>query len=322
MARLAGLLVLAAAATAQTGRPTSAPAWLARPESDRVLRTPDDASPAEQEALDWLSGRIHGAVVYARSGRVRKVVLGDGRAMDLGPGQYARWGPRGERVAVWHKGRVCVVRADGTGRRELARDARRDDGCPIEFHPDGREILYLAKGGFRAVGVDGGPSRPLKLPGRYTGAPCLSADGSRMVARRGQNLFAIDLRAGTDRKYARGCSPGVSPDGRRLVSNVGGHRRLAVRPWGGGKPAYLHMRAPRGDREWDNHHWSNHADYIAAQGEGGPRDAYVVCISADRSVRVTWCGKVGYPDLFVARDLLRPTSRPATRPTSRPAARP
>ncbi len=259
---------------------------------------PEGKEKADAEAL---VREIRGAVVYARQGHIRKVVLGEWTPVDLGPGDFARWAPDGKRVAVWHRGDVYCVAADGSGRTKLVSGADQKDGCPVEFHTNNREIVYWkTKGGFHAVDVETGTTRSLGLPGTYSGSACFSADGSRMACRWGNGLFAVDVAKGTHRKYARGCSPGVSPDGRLLMNNNGGHRDATLRTWDGKRQTKITTKTMSPDRGWDNHHWSNHAEWIACEGEGKAHEAYVVHVSANRVWRVSWEGKVAYPDLWVA----------------------
>nr|CAA9263891.1 hypothetical protein AVDCRST_MAG63-2575 [uncultured Armatimonadetes bacterium] len=263
----------------------------------------NEPSERERQGLADLASEIDGAIVYGRRGRILKVVLGEWKTTDLGEGEYARWSRDGKQIAVWHDDTVSVMNADGTGRRELVRRAaKEEDGCPIEFHPSGREIVYGKRGdGLWSVNVGSGATRKLGLPDDYTGEPCFSADGKRLAARVDNDLYAVDLTAGTHRKFARGCSPNVSPDGARLLNNTGGHRELVIRNWDGSDQKRINTRTMRPDREWDDHHWSNHADYLTTNGEGSREEAYVVTIPANRVTRVSWGGRSQFPDLFVAR---------------------
>jgi Tol biopolymer transport system component len=268
--------------------------------ADDAENFPKQASGSERAALAKLDEEIDGAVVYARKGRIRKVVIGDWREQDLGEGEFARWSPDGERVAVYHKGKVHVMDADGRNRRKLVDDADKADGCPIEFHTDNRRIVFWRKReGFHAVDVETGKTEKLDLPGRYSGSAGFAADGKRMAVRWGKDLYAVDVPAGKHRKFARGCSPGVSPDGKWLMNNNGGHRTMTLREWDGKRRRKIDVRTMSGDKAWDNHHWSNHADYIAAQGEKGGGYAHVVRISTNRCTRVCWEKHVQYPDLWV-----------------------
>jgi hypothetical protein len=261
-------------------------------------------SASEREALDALADDIAGALVYTRRGRVRKVVIGQWRPVDLGPGDFARWSSDGRKLAVWQGGSVYVMSADGSGRKKLVGGADRAEGCPIDFGAGAASVIYWKKrSGFWTVRIADGKTARMRLPGRYSGAPCISLDGKRMVARWGQDLYAISVAAHTHRKYARGCSPGIGPHGRRLMSNHGDHRTLTVCNWDGSGKTRLSARTCRPDGRWDNHHWSNHADYIAAQGDGKRKEAYVLRVSANRAARITWEADVRYPDLCVTRDL-------------------
>jgi hypothetical protein len=195
------------------------------------------------------------------------------------------------------------MNADGRERKRLVtKAAKEEDGCPLDFHPNGREIIYYKRGsGLWTVDVADGMTRKLDLPATYTGEPCLSADGTRMAARNDNDLYAIDLVRKTHHKYAQGCSPNVSPDGRRLMNNTGGHRQIVIRNWDGSGEFRIDTRTMRPDREWDDHHWSNHNDYLMTNGEGSREEAYVIKISENRVTRVTWEGDARFPDLCVAK---------------------
>lgn len=299
--------------------PTSKPAAPQSAEAEPELEPdyPDAASPAERKALDALAERVEGAIVYCTKGRGWLVRIGHWKPQDLGPADYARVSGDASRVALAHRGKLFVVDVAKGTRKQLDAKVDPKDGCPIDFHPDGKSIVYWRKDkGFSLRSADDREGTALKLPGRYSGAPSVSADGLRMACRWGNDLYAIDLAKGSHRKYARGCSPGVSPDGQWLMNNNGGHRTMTIQSWDGKQRRKIDIRTARPDRKWDNHHWSNHVDYIAAQGEGRRGEAYVVQISENLCTRVTWQGHVSYPDVAITRDKTRPTSQPTTQPAA------
>ena len=260
-----------------------------------------NATEAERQALSNLAAEMEGAAVYTRDGRVRKVVIGNWKSMDLGEGEFARWGPNGVKMAVYHKGVIYVMNADGTNRKKVVSVGSNAKHCPIEFHANGKEIIYVTPSNeLWTVRVADGMTKNLGLSGKYNGEPGISADGKRIVARQGHNLYAVDLHTGQIRKYGWGCSSGISPDGNRLMCNLGGHREMVISTWDGQKQIKINSKTCQPDQSWDNHHWSNHSNYIAAQGSGKAREAYVFSISENRGTRLTWEGNVWYPDLFVA----------------------
>ena len=274
---------------------------------------PDAASEAERKTLDALALRVEGAVVYCTRGRAWLVSIGHWKPQDLGPADFARISGDASHVALVHRDKLFVVDTVKKTRKQLDARVGRKDGCPIDFHPNGRSIVYWRNDkGFCVRSVDDQEGKNLELPGKYSGAPSVSADGMRMACRWGNSLYAIDLAKGTHRKYARGCSPGVSPDGQWLMNNNGGHRTVTIQSWDGKQRRKIDTRTARPDRRWDNHHWSNHGDYIAAQGEGQRGEAYVVQISENLCTRVSWQGHVSYPDVAITRDKTRPTSQPTT----------
>lgn len=265
------------------------------------IQRSEGATPSEQEvaALKEWSREISGAVVYTRNNRIRKVTLGESEPTDLGPGEFARWSRDGAQLAVYQRGSVVVMNANGSGRRTLVSGANQVDGAPVEFHTNGEEIIYLKrKEGFLAVHLTTGKTRKLNAPGEYSGEPCISANGSKMAARWDNDLYLIDLTTGTRRKFARGCSPGVSPSGELVMNNLGSHREMEIRKWDGSGRFRISAADCRPDQQWDNHHWSNHEDYITAKGEKRGNNIYVVNVPRNQGLRVSWESGES-PDAFI-----------------------
>lgn len=264
---------------------------------------PPCATKAEQGALDNLAAEIKGALVYTREGRVRKVVIGKWMPTDLGEGEFVRWGPDGKKIAVYYKGIIYVMNADGTNRKKLVSVGGKVKHCPIEFHANGEEIIYVTPSKeLWAVQITDGMKENLGVSGKYNGEPGISADGRRLVARCDHNLYAIDLCTGQIRKYDWGCSSGISPDGNWLMNNAGNHREMVIRSWEGQKKIKIDSKTCQPDESWDNHHWSNNNNYIAVQGSGEFREAYVFNVFKNHGTRLIWEGDALYPDLFVANE--------------------
>ncbi len=260
------------------------------------------AKKAKKSPRDQLASEIEGAVIYARNRRIYKVVIGDWKPIELGRGEYARWGPHGKKIAVYDRRKIYVMNADGSGRKLVTDEAWQKSGCPIEFHTNGREIVFIRrnKRGLWAVNISDGKMRKLVDLRNYSGEPGISADGKRMVCR-GNSVYAIDLVKKTDVKYSGGCASGISPDGKWIMNNDDGHKTMTIRSWDRKTVKKLRASICRSDNEWDNQTWSNHNDYVCAEGDGKTSDGYVINISANRGTRVTWVGNVVYPDLYVER---------------------
>jgi len=260
----------------------------------------DAPNDAERRAIDALARTVDGAMVYSHKGRVYRIDIGATEPTDLGPGKFARWSKDGKHIAVVDGDDLIVMNADGTDRTTLLDDVYVKDGCPIEFHPDGEHVLFVRRGQPPAmVNIDTKQVHETNLRANYTGELSISADGKRMCARLGHDLFAIDTATGKHRRYGRGCSSNVSPSGKLILQNTGDHRRVAITPWAGGKADHADVRTLSPDKTWDNHHWSNHEHYIAAQGDRGRNEAYVVHLPTNTAVRMTWTGKVAYPDVHI-----------------------
>jgi len=274
----------------------------------QTLQNPSEKSSPltaqEKKTLARLTGSIQGDIVYSRAGRIYKQRVGEWTPEDLGEGEYARWGPSGKQIAVYQKGNISVMRADGTKKRKLLQIPPKAENCPIEFHPNGKEILFINPNkGLWAVDIQNGQTRPFQTAVKFDGEPGISLTGKRLAARRGNQLFAVDLETQKVKQYGRGCSPGISPDGTRLMRNLHGHQKMLIHDFKGNGVFGLSAATCLPDGKWDNHHWSNHEDYIAAQGNGDIKEVYVVSVSQNQCYRVTWVGNTGYPDLFVRTPL-------------------
>ncbi|OGP57953.1 MAG: hypothetical protein A2V65_10985 [Deltaproteobacteria bacterium RBG_13_49_15] len=260
-------------------------------------------SEQEKKAIVKLSGRIKGHILFTKSGRVFRQKVGEWIPMDLGEGDYARWDPSGKRIAVYRKGEIFVMQNDGKGKKRLLQIPNKTRNCPIEFHTNGIEILFINPDkGLWAVRIDNGTMRPIETSRRFDGEPGISSKGDRIAIRQGHRLYSIDLERRHVKQYGRGCSPGGSPDGKKLMQNRDGHKEMLIRNFDGDEIFKLDAGSCLPDGKWDNHHWSNHDDYIAAQGNGEVKDAYVVSVSENRGYRVTWSGDVRYPDLHIQRE--------------------
>ena len=267
-------------------------------------RKRDKAVPKEKaklSPLDQLASEIQGAIIYSRNRHVYMVVIGDWKPIELGKGEYARWSPDGKKIAVYDRRKIFVMDMDGSNRRMVTDEAWQKNGCPIEFHTNGREIIFFRrnKRGLWAEDISNGKVRKLADFHNYSGEPGISADGKRMVCRMDGGVWAIDLVKKTDFMYGKGgCSSGISPDGKWLINNLDGHKSMSIRSWDRKKNTVLRASICQPDGEWDNQTWSNHNDYICAEG-GKTGDSYVINISAKRGTRVTRVGSTVYPDLYV-----------------------
>jgi hypothetical protein len=255
-----------------------------------------------ESPLDQLASDISGAVVYSHDRHIYKVVIGDWNPVDLGRGEYARWSPDGKKIAVYDRRKIFAMNADGSNRRLVTSEAWQDGGCPIEFHANCREIIFFRRGkmGLWAVDIQNGQTRKMIDLHRYTGEPGISGNGERMVCRSARDVYAIDLVKKTNHVYAKSaCSSSISPDGKLVMNNTGGHKSIDIRSWDGKRIKVVSASICQPDGQWDNHHWSNHNDYICAQGDG-VGESYVIKLSTNRGTRVTWVGHTSYPDLYVA----------------------
>jgi Tol biopolymer transport system component len=272
---------------------------------------------------------------------VRKMEVGSWVPQDLGPGRFARWSGDGRRLAVWQQddriskheavGSVYVMDANGENRRRLMADvvARQFlTGCPIDFHPDNQHVI-VSKGRRRKDGTDGenlylvdidtGKAEKMDL-GQKRGQtidtePQISADGRYLAVRTGGfgpkkrgggqgELTVFDLKTKKAVVYGRGCMAGISADGQWLFNNFRGHNRITMHNLKDtGQKVFLTTDAID-ENQWDAGHWSNHPEYFAIRGEGGPWAVYICHFTAEEQTftRVTFNGgHCEYPDLYVSK---------------------
>lgn len=265
---------------------------------------------SKKSPLDQLASEISGTIVYSRHHHVYKIVIGDWKPIELGEGEYARWSSDGEKIAVYDRRKIYVMDTNGSNRRLVTDEGWSKHGCPIEFHTNSREIIFIRRGkrGLWAVDIFTGEIRKLADFHDYTGEPGISEDGTRIACRVASTAYAIDLVNKRDFRYVKAlvaCSSGISPDGKWLINNRMGNIAMDIRSWDGKEHRVLRASMCQPDEEWDNHHWSNHNDYICTQG-GKRGNVYVIKVSAKRCTRVTSVGRAVYPDLYVSDDSVSP----------------
>ena len=273
-----------------------------------ILYTCDSkATESDVELREILSSEIKGSVIFSKNRYICKVVIGKWTPVELGRGDYARWSPDGKKIAVYDRRKIYVMDDDGSSRKLVSEEAWEGSGCPIEFHANGHEIIFTRRKeqGLWAVDINNGQMRKLLDIDGYPGEIGMSADGMRMAYRLKPDLYAIDLANNNSFIYLKDCgySAGISPDGKWLMNNTnngdGSHESMNIRSWDGKQIRILRAAICQPDREWGHHTWSNHSDYITAQG-GLKGESYVIKLSANQGTRVTWEGKTVYPDLYVA----------------------
>lgn len=228
--------------------------------------------------------------IYARtlgqSGPVRAAV----------GGAYPRWAPDGKSFAFLREGQVVLSRFTEGSETVLARGVR---GRALAFHPGGREVFFADGIEVRAVDTVTGKIR--------TAVPNLSAleldlapDGAFLVATIrswGFRVVRQDLSSGTRAEIGKGCSAGVSADGRTITVNRDGHERLALRDSRTGEFVRW-IQSPVGQR-LDNQKWSNRPDWIAAVLEGPRREILIQRAADGATWRVTDEGDCDRPDLRI-----------------------
>jgi TolB protein len=202
--------------------------WVANPDGTRARDlTPDRASDAEP---DWSpDGR---RVVYA-SCPSSACQQRDLYAVDRDGANRARltrtpqdegdpdWSPDGGRIAYTRSDggrfRVWVMRADGSGRRQLTDDP----GAAPDWSPDGKRLLYLHLGSSNqplyTINADGSARRRLGKVNVVRTARW-SPDGSRIALTAHDAVWIVNADgSGLHKIRQSAVYPSWSPDGRQLV---------------------------------------------------------------------------------------------------------
>jgi dipeptidyl aminopeptidase/acylaminoacyl peptidase len=301
----------------------------------------------EQKAYYKLAQDLHGKVAFSRQGtRIKVITIGDTVSQDFGPGKYVRWSPDGTKLAVVNNNNVYVMDAiKNAPQTLLVSGIDNIPNCPIEFHTNGQEILYVKSRKIYAVDINTKNSRLLALP-PYPALPTpqfkitpdcdgeigISADGNRMVYRGYEQVVngvsivmphKVDFTLNYDSLYLlyyddpnnirtvepNGCSTNISPDGSMVMNNTRAHpstnniAHKSIMIWNfeatGALIKEIMIPTDVPDPMWDNQHWSNHNDWIAAKGDGGVTESYLINWRSGNTYRVTWEGATNYPDLWV-----------------------
>lgn len=255
-------------------------------------------------------GGISGKVVYAKGGVIKAHVLGDDtNYIELGPGDFARWSPDGQKVAVKAGNIIYVVNADGSGKIELAADAEGDKNCPLEFHTNGKEVLYIHNRRIMAVNIATKEKRVFLDFVKCSGEIGMAADKNRVVCRDGHILRAIDLDSRNHTVFHKdNCSAAISPDGNLVTHNDNGvphHLNVYIRKLNASctqtKPfrRVSHRVMPE-EIMGDNHHWSNHNDWITCEGDKNRNGLpYMINIATQKGYVMVNVEGTKYPDLWV-----------------------
>jgi hypothetical protein len=286
----------------------------------------------EQKAYCKLAQELHGKVAFIRSGRIKVITVGETVSQDMGLNgvasghvvKFVRWSPDGNKLAVLTqygysaKGNVYVMDASKNAPLTLlVSDANWTPNCPIEFHPNGYEVLYAKNSVLWAININ---SRSVRQP--FNTSDCngemgVSADGNRMVWRgEGNKLYKYDFTSKISERYnpSTVCSAGISPDGTLVMNNTTAHtdafgtfeEHKTLQIWSfdttGVLRTELILTDGLPDPHWDNHHWSNSNDWIAGKGHdnsGGWGEAYVINVPNNITYRASWEREADYPDLWV-----------------------
>jgi TolB protein len=153
--------------------------------------------------------------------------------------------------------RICTVRPDGAGLRELTQaNAAEHDVDPV-FSPDGNTLLFTStRGG--STGVWRTPLEPVKPERICDGDQAeWSPDGKQIVFRRQEQIFTRDLASGRENRLSPKdwphCSgPAWSPDGKQIAfaCRWEGANAIFLVSATGGEPATVYDKKGACEPHW------------------------------------------------------------------------
>jgi TolB protein len=153
--------------------------------------------------------------------------------------------------------RICEIKEDGTGLRQLTKAGEDEHDVGPRFSPDGKAVLFTStrgdKTGLWVMPAGGG--QPKRVCDGDQGD--WSPDGKAVVFRREGRIVARALADGTDKTltpqdWTKCSGPAWSPDGKTIVFATiqGGRNALFLVAAGGGTPAKLYDKEPACAARW------------------------------------------------------------------------
>lgn len=277
-------------------------AYFLFPEVDRAGASPAGADRVGSEAAGAPAqnhlDRIAGKIVYQRPDGIYVLDLKEDKPRRIAAyGTYPRWSPDGRQIAFVHDNAIMTVMADGGKVRKVAAAHQARAVC---FAPDGRSMLFSDGNAVRRVDLKSLAVSEVVQDDEFREID-IAADGGKLAvtirARFGYRVRVFDLRNGTERTVAGGCSASLSPDG-ELVTVLGNdHEKLFFHRWDNLQRSG-YVSAPAG-MKFDNQYWSNHQQWIISTSEGAYQDIYVHHVPSDTAYRLTESGDCDRADLYV-----------------------
>lgn len=209
-------------------------------------------------------------------------------------GQYPRWLSDGQRFVFIRDNQIVLRDIDSEEERVLAQ-GRQLKAVATDHSSD--EVYFIDGSALRRISVDTGQLEDV-LVGKDFREIAVRGDtiiATLHVPLRGFGVYRFTLSDGTERRLGRGCSSGLSPDGRYATINQDGHRELVVvDAQSGDRVNTLIAPAPH---RLDNQFWSNHADWITAVSE----DHHIILHRTTDSAawQITTDIKGDRPDLYI-----------------------
>ena len=222
-------------------------------------------------------------------------VNGTCQSLYSGSVKYACWSADGARIFfIKSNDEIWVMGNDGSNPTRIA-TGNADGRCPIAtFRPDPDYVLHVDGNTFYKISV-GGQKTAIHTDAReYMGEFGISASGTRIAARSGDDLMKVTVGGGSQ-KYADRCSSSISPNGQWMTKNV--HRNETILyDWSGG--IYAQWDTP-GGQSWDNQNFAaNSDDWVSYTNYTDDTTVGVYHVPSGTDVLVTICDRNGSDYLY------------------------
>lgn len=256
----------------------------------------DDPGP-ELDAVAASGPPVEGKVAFQRGDHTYIQEIGGEPRLLSKNTSWPRWSPDGSMIVAVRGRAIVEFQLGGGGSRVLARaDAPR----AVAWHPTGRQVFFTD--GERVRAVDRESGKHWTVTRDYTFRELdVSPDGRRLVTTVrdfGVKIRMVDIREGSSRELADGCSASFSPDGGLVTNLLSGHRRIALLSPDTGKQVRV-LDAPKG-LKYDNQYWTNHPDWVTGESEGEQHDIILIHTGESRVHRVTDVGDATRGDVYIS----------------------
>ena len=227
-----------------------------------------------------------------------------------GKAVHARWSQDGTTIFFNIGTNIWAMDNDGKNQRKIGSGTTGSGSTMSAYLPEPKSVLVVDGRSLHKINA---VTEKKELVANFTNNPAafygeidISADGTRVAARLGNNLYKATIRnkSGTWQRYAGYCSASLSPNGQWLIENQRGHKTMDLIPFGSGSKKTMRISL---STTFDNQSFApNSNDWISVLFDNGPTNygdrVGAHQVSTNKTVMV---GKLPgseltmYPDFYV-----------------------